>query len=574
MATVKSTDSLLEGVDSTHTEYSLYENDWQLISDIKEGERQVKSQGTLYLPKLQGQDDKEYKAYLQRGVFYNATARTVSGLTGAIMRKPAVIEAPNKIEGFFDSITPDGYNIQETIKSTAESLLTYGRHGILVDFNDLQEVYYTEYTAQEILNWRTELIDGKKVLTFLTLSEIDERQDPDDEFNTNYYEQIRVLKLDSETGYLVVNLFERQVADTTAADNNKKVSEGGWTQVAVSGENKDHYPTKMGGEKLDYIPFVFFGAVRNTADINKAPLLDLSYVNIGHWKVTCDYYHGLHFCALPTPYALGIRSKENFNIGPSVAIVSENEQAKVGMLEFTGQGLSAVRDALKDLESKMAVLGARLLEEQKRAAEAAETLVIRSAGDSATLSSISGNLDRGFEEAILYTMLWFNLPETEASNISVKCNKDFVAAQLASSEITALLKALQTGNISQRTFLYQMKQGEILPDNWTIDDEMEEIEVESYTPFLTSRTGEEDLDDDSTVEDVVIIKDKEKEEEEEDLTLKKKDEDDDEIKPDDDEEMKKKKKARQDQKEKEEKEKKTKKPKKDRGKGTPPKGRK
>ena len=45
--------------------------------------------------------------------------------------------------------------------------------------------------------------------------------------------------------------------------------------------------------------------------------------------------------------------------------------------------------------------------------------------------------------------------------------------------IAELVKALQVGAISQDTFLYNLKQGEILPEDTTIEDEKLKIEADN-----------------------------------------------------------------------------------------------
>lgn len=484
-------------VDTKHEQYKEYEADYLLIADVKAGDRRIKEQGTKYLPKLTGQTPTQYMAYKDRGVFYGATSRTITGLTGALMRRSPEVEHPNSIKPVLEDVTSEGYTLEEVMQSTAESILSFGRHGILVDLADshTSNIYLTEYEAVDILNWRTEVIDGQRKLVFIALVESDERVSTDNEFETEYVEQIRVLKI--EDGAVVVNLYERESLEFTSG-KGEKTTDQTWQQVDVTEGSKDHYPKKKGGQPLTEIPFVFFGAVSNSVEPNKPPLLDLVNLNLSHWKVTADYYHGLHFCALPTPYLLGAQDAQkagsNFKMGPGSAFVSTNENAEVGMLEFTGRGLSAVRDALKDLESKMAVLGARLLEEQKRAAETAEALTIRASGDSATLSSIASNLDSGFEKVLWYITDWLS---TSPGKLSVETNKDFVAKPMEPRQIAALLQAVQAGRISMNTFLYQLKLGEILPEHISIDEELKLLEESSQVPFSGEEPEEEEEEDEA-----------------------------------------------------------------------------
>jgi hypothetical protein len=50
--------------------------------DVLTGDTAIKRAGEKYVPRLDSQTDDEFRAYVERGVFYNATARTVSATSG------------------------------------------------------------------------------------------------------------------------------------------------------------------------------------------------------------------------------------------------------------------------------------------------------------------------------------------------------------------------------------------------------------------------------------------------------------------------------------------------------------
>ena len=84
-------------------------------------------------------------------------------------------------------------------------------------------------------------------------------------------------------------------------------------------------------------------------EIEKPPLLDLVDVNLHHWRLSCDYNHGLHYTGLPTAIAAGFpKSNDGYRIGAGAAWWSEEPNAKAYYLEFTGEGLTAMRDALAE----------------------------------------------------------------------------------------------------------------------------------------------------------------------------------------------------------------------------------
>ena len=120
-------------------------------------------------------------------------------------------------------------------------------------------------------------------------------------------------------------------------------------------------------------------------------------MNLAHYRVSADHKHALFLTAQPTPWVTGAKEgdSEDLKIGSSTAWVFEAEGAKVGMLEFSGAGVEAMRLDLRDMQQQMSVLGARLLEVPPTHQEAASAVRMRHAGDDAVLQKIAGRLVAG-----------------------------------------------------------------------------------------------------------------------------------------------------------------------------------
>lgn len=463
-------------VDTTSSYYDEKEDKWTKISNILEGEDKIKEEGTTYLPQLTGQNNAEYLAYKSRGTFYNAFSRTVNGLTGAVIRRSPVVKVPSNVEPLLENITLSGLSFTDVGRMVIYNIVSYGYFGILVDMpeavvgGNVPRPYLALYQATDILNWRTVKEGDQSKLTLLVLKEKTSSVNLSDVFVTDSEEQIRVLEI-TEERKLRVMLF-------------KKYTEGKqevWVPVEFSNGEIELYPVNK-GNNLDYIPFVFFGTISNEPEPPNPPLEDLANLNIKHWQVTVDYFHGLHWCALPTPYFFGIEKKtgEKFTIGPSKAITSSNVNAKCGILEFSGQGLGSVEKALDRLEGQMAVMGARLLEHKKAGVESAEALRLRSSDEVATLATIVGSGENGLTNVLRFVTMWMG---GDPNKVSFSMNKDFVSTRLESQDIIALLQSVQAGEISQDTFLWNLKQGEILPEDRSIDDEKGLIQAEGSKEF-------------------------------------------------------------------------------------------
>ena len=451
-------------VDTTNPLYKKYEKDWKLIADLIAGERAIKAAGEIYLPKLSGQTESDYAKYVQRGCLFNAMARTLQGMVGAVVRTNAVIEAPPQLQPVLEDATVFQQTIQEVIRDTVDNILSYGFLGILIDMPTNTTLtpalpYLALYKGVDILNWQRVKIGDDEVLSMVVLSELRYKIDPQDPYIMMQEKIIRVCFIDVD-GWYKQRVFIRNTADPKNED---------WIQ-----EGEDIIPTKV-GIPFKEIPFVFFNSLGIYPAPTKPPLLDVANLNIKHWQVSTDYYHGLHYCAIPTPWAAGFRVDGDLYIGSQKAWVSDDPNAKCGYLEFTGTGLAAIEKALTKLETLMAVMGARLLEEQKAGVESAEAIRLRISGDSVTLSTVAQVTEEGIVQVLDFVCLWMGI----SGKVKVSINRDFVSQRLSSSDITALLGAVQAGKISMDTFLYNLRVGEILPPDRTIEDEKDMIASEA-----------------------------------------------------------------------------------------------
>ena len=466
-------------VDTPSNDYMDHIDDWELLDDVHKGERAIKKGGTKYLPMLGGQDAPEYAKYKDRGSFFNAFGRTVQGLVGYIFRKDGEYSVPQKVEDMFPTIMSTGQGYDNLRRKATNAVLKYGRVGLLVDAQGESDPYIAIYEPSAIIKARVTYINGKETLTLLILKEI-VSVETDKQFEFDEIEQYRSFELKEDI--VEVNVWAKE----------KKTDKWVITEGPI-------YP-KIMGKYADEICFYFIGSEENSAAINKPPLLDMAYVSINHWRYSVDYNHGLHFCALPTPWAAGFDADQTLTIGPVNVWRSDDPQAQCGFLEFTGQGLSTLRVAMDKAEEQMAILGARIIEQTRSRVETAEAARIRQSGESGALTSIVNNVSAGLTDALQMFCRWVGADGTDVYD---KLNTDFIDTQLTPQELTALLKAYQAGGISLDTFLWNLEQGELLPEYTSIEDEKLRIEAEGMDSFDNEDNENDNNENDENDEDSI-----------------------------------------------------------------------
>ena len=465
-------------VNSTHPDYDASLPAWLRARDVIAGEDAIKAAGVKYLPRLDAQTDDEYAAYTARATFFNATARIADGYAGRIFRRDPTFKLPDASTGVgraLDAFVADadrhGTPLTAYAKEVTHEVIAGGRAGSLVDWDDAgeQRAYAVLYPAEEIINWRTGRVNGRTVLTLVVLKEVladgHHADSTADDFENKTVEQYRVLKLvpdaapaaDGSTSWSYhVEIWQQAAADGHQSKRGKKQ----WTVVET------RTPLRL-GKPLPLIPFVFHGPKHSLPKVDKLPLADIIALNLDHYRLNADYKHGLHFTALPTAWVCGFDKTASLRIGSSTAWVAESADAKAGYLEFHGQGLTTFERAMDRDEMEMAVLGSRMLEEQRRVGETAASIELRQSGENSVLSSVSLSIGDSLSH-VLRWVFWWNSTEVTPEAVGEKTvlvtlNADFNLKGLASDEINAIVAAWKAGAISRETMFDLFRLGDVLP---------------------------------------------------------------------------------------------------------------
>lgn len=461
----------IKGVDTRHKDYEKYQPKWKRCRDVIDGQDAVHAAGTKYLPRLTDQEDSDYNAYKTRAGFYNATWRTVSGLLGMMFRKPPATDLPGVVESYSDDIDMAGTSLETLARDVALEVLSPGRIGLLVDHPQVDGVQpitvaaaqalglrpmLKTYRAECIINWKYERVNNHWRLVRVVLEETVE--EPDGEFEVEHVMQWRVLDLEG-AGFYRQRVFRK-------AEKEKDAFE----QIG-----DDIYPM-MGSRNLTELPFFIIGTDGVDSDVDEPPLIDLVDLNLSHYRTNADYEHGCHFTGLPTLFLSGFTGDDEgnapvFRIGSQTAIVADHPEADGKFIEFTGQGLTSLKENLDRKEAQMAVLGARMIAEEKRVAETATTAAIHRTGENSVLAAIAMAVSEALERALSVFAQWAGA----SGEVVYQLNRDYNPAMLDAATLTALLKAVQLGQMSEPELFDLMQRADIIDAEVTFEEHQEQV---------------------------------------------------------------------------------------------------
>ena len=423
---------------------------WPMILALLSGTSAMRKGTTKYLPQWPNEQAESYASRLATATLYPAFSRTVEVMASKPFSKPVAIDegTPPRIIEWLDDVDLSGRNLHAFAADVMLDCISYGLSGVLVDYPQASQVrtrademvtgvrpYFAHYKPQSILGWKSTKRNGQEMLTQVRL--LESVEEDDGEFGTKQVEQVRVLE------------------------------PGLWFVYRKLGDNWVVY--EEGTTTLTEIPFVFFYGIRKSFGIGVAPLLELAFQNVEHWQSLSDQQTILHVARVPILVTVGA-DNTSITVGASSA-VGLPVGADMRFVEHSGQAIEAGRKSLLDLEERMRQTGAELLV-LKPGDITATQVTSENEANRCTLQKIVEVFEDCLDQCLQYMADWVG----EAEGGSVSLFTDFGAATLGEASAELLLKANQSGKLSDETMFDEWKRrGIISPENeW--NDEQERIQ--------------------------------------------------------------------------------------------------
>jgi hypothetical protein len=521
----------------THPEYDSWIDRWKLLRAATEGEWALKDPEVreLAIPPLSGHiaDRAAYDTYVKNAYFFPATKRMRNAIVGSLFQAPPKADVPAQMKSWMDNVTGDdaAMTLHEFTKMVMREVTTHGRAGVLVDYPDVEALkaagaddghlprdltrnqaeklglqpVLTKYNAEEIVNWRVEMVLGRRRKTMVVLHEKKRVQGEDRFDNHKTADQYRVLELLTMPGP-IDPLADgpspmRTVYRVTIYTKNEEAKEGPeWVGRAF-------FP-RRNGELLDAIPFEVQGSNDSTFDVDEPPLLDLLSVNLGLLRNSASYEHGLHWCGNPMPYITGYdpdieegldmgppqvqpspstvpaaeqpyawrNATVKFRFGASEMLTIRSPQAKPGVLQAGAETVGALRVAMQDKREDMVAIGGRILAVDKRVAETEGAEEVRREGERGILATMANVVSESMSRVLEHVRDWLQL----TGEVSFVIDADFAAAALNIEEAVGLSTLVNGEFMAMSDARHLLRRGRLLRMDRT--DEQIDREVKQRPP--------------------------------------------------------------------------------------------
>jgi len=427
-------------VASPNAAYQRMANFWGLIEDLKEGTYKIRSEHRKYLPQLEREVDDSYDRRLSRSNVVPFMQRIEKMLAGMLVRKPVRLDGVSDLvrEQLFD-VSLEGDDLNVWLYTTARTVISYGHCGVLVDApkdGDKVRPYWVTYEPKNILGWRTEVIDGVRQLTQLRLME--QVVEPDGKYGEKIVKQIRVL----EPGRFEIHRKDKK------------------------GEYKLHDEGEMSIK--DKIPFSVAYSNRVGYYESRSPLYDIAELNLKHYQIQSDLDNILHISSVPLLAVFGYPNSDEITTGPSEAL-SLPPESRMEYISPSSDSYESQFRRLEDLKDQINTLSLAAVLGQKLVGETAEAKRIDRSQNDSTMMVVAQQMQDLIDNCLKFHSEYLNEPNAGSSFV----NRDFVTARLEPQEIQSLLALFTAGTISQETLLTQLSSGEILGDDFSVEEEVE-----------------------------------------------------------------------------------------------------
>ena len=473
------------GVKSQHREYIANFPRWKKIRDV------LGANCKSYLRDVgSSEPDKEYgaqrqKDYADGAVFYNFTKRTLSGMVGAVMRKPPEVKLPSGVEYLLDNCDGAGIGLVQQSQDALKEIDSMGRGGLLSDGSIVDGMSMADqnsgllnariqfYPAESIIDWQEDVIGSAKILTQVRLREVYEYKSENDEFTTLIGERIRVIELVDRKYQQRVFTFD----NTGSQLGDVKVIEPRF------GKNKT---------PINYIPFTFIGSDNNDSSVDAPPLETLADINIGHYRNSADVEESSFITSQPT---LMVYPGQNMNASQFAEANPNGIRlgSRMGHNLGSGGGSELLQAAESNLalslmekkENQAVMAGAQLITPTIQVT--AEAARLQRGADTSIMVTIAQNVSQAYEKAIAWCCEFMGV----TGEVVFELNTEMFMQQLTAQDRAQWIADINAGLMPMRAYYAAMRAAGAT--NWT-DEEIEE-ELQRQPPpaapaMTTAVTGE------------------------------------------------------------------------------------
>lgn len=476
--------------------YMAMEMDWTIVRDLMGGTESMRLAKTAYLPQEEKEEDDQYDRRISRSFLYEALADTVKKLISRPFGHPVTLKGDlpqltAKLETNADRL---GLSLTGFAKQLLADAIPFGLSHILVDAPAVSEelnlqqqrakgisAYLTHLKHDQLIGWKHKIDEESGELTLQQIRWTESVDVEDGPYKTATQNRVRVMNapIGEESG-----TWETWIEVSSAAGQGKL-----WNQID-SGEHD-----------FKEIPLFTLYTEKTGQLTAKPPLMGLAWLNLAHWQSSSSQRNILAFARVGILFMKGLSPEESkkLSISPNAFLSTENPDGDLKYVEYGGKAIEAGVVDIEQLESRMEILGLQPLVE-RRAGQTATGKVIDESRTHSDMQSWVRDEETVLTAAIVAAAL-ANAEKIEEA-FGVDIFSEFALAARSKDDLDLLLRARIAKEISQETFLSEIKRRAVVSEDMNVEDEIERIDEEEPDLVNAGNTdpsqlnSEEDEDED------------------------------------------------------------------------------
>jgi hypothetical protein len=424
--------------------------DWEIMRAVTSGTKYLHENADVYLPRepreqpVDGHDP--WEARVNLSVLAPFVKRLISNAAGMVLRRSIKLEGgdPWWQEEFRKNVDGDGTSLDQFAKKRLEVALSYGLSSLIVDAEKRKATtaadeieplrpYFVPIDPWQYLGYRRESDSpGAKLTMFRYQEEVKRNKG---KYGEEYVAVARVI----EPG--VYEVFESDKQDSV----------------------------DLGFFELDYIPLVNIYAEKEGFMCASAPLSDVAYLNIAHYRRLADMLHALHVAAIGLLILEDYDGEEGIT-GLNYAI-KMTTGSKAYWVQCDAGSFAAQAELLDRLENEISHLGVTKLLGQKFVAESADAKRIDQQQANCVLATAARQLEEALNEAFRIAGEYRGIEPPKAI-----ISQDFDFYRLLGQDVSVLSQLEEKGQIPIELLHKIMFHGEWIPEDVDLNQLLENVE--------------------------------------------------------------------------------------------------
>lgn len=444
---------------------------WDKVDTVLDGIDAMRAEGERYLPRFGDEDSVDYQARLKMTRMTNIYQDIIEGLASKPFGREVQLhgeEQPDWVTDFIVDVDGSGSNLTVFAANTFFNGINNACDWILIDYEDtgnqkisVEEAkrrglrpFWSHILARNVLEIRSKVIGGEETLTYVRLYEPGE------------VDHVRVFQRGDNSGEITWALYE---------DSETQVEPGETRFVEIK------KGTMRGVDKIPLVPFTS-GRRDGRTWYFHPPLKNAVDLQVELYQQESGLKFAKNLTAYPMLTANGMKPPKDSEGNPQYKIAvgpnrvlwsSAGDDGRLGewrYLEPNSESLKFLADDIKETKQDLRELGRQPLTAQSGNITVI-TAAVASGKAKSSVKAWALNLRVALQHALEFTGQFYGADEYTASvDVFVEFD-DYVDGD----DLEALHQARERGDISQETYLEELKRRDVLSSNHTMERETKRL---------------------------------------------------------------------------------------------------